>query len=177
MPDVITTERMILRPYGPDEAPLLHALMSDTRVIFWAPRPMTTAESERWLADIHATPDGLGWRAAFARESDTETRHLSHVGLQLLTGGPDIEIAYHFHVDAWGKGLATEAARAILDHGFHQLDLERIVAIALPTNERSLRVIAKLGMPFIGERDHRGRAHRQFALTRDAYLRRQAASR
>jgi RimJ/RimL family protein N-acetyltransferase len=168
MLEPLVTPRMILRPYRPDEGPLLHAWMADHRVIFWAKRTITPAESEAWLKEILALPDGLGWWAAFSR--DGGERHLGHVGLQRLGKSADIEIAYHFHVEAWGQGLATEAAEAVLDHGFRGIRLARIVAIALPTNQRSLRVIAKLGLPFVGMREHHGIEHREFALTRAAYL-------
>jgi RimJ/RimL family protein N-acetyltransferase len=165
------TPRLALRPYRPDEGPLLHQLMADHSVIFWAKRTITPPESEAWLRDILALPDGLGWWAVFAREGG---RHLGHVGLQPLGKSRDIEIAYHFHADAWGHGYATEAARAVLDHGFREAGLDRIVAIALPTNHRSLRVIEKLGLPEIGTRLHHGVEHREFALTREAYLARAA---
>jgi RimJ/RimL family protein N-acetyltransferase len=167
MSEPILTPRQLLRPYRADEAPLLHALMADLRVIFWAKRPMTLAEAEDWLREIDPMPAGLGWWAVFRRGDGP---HLGHVGLQHLGDSRDVEIAYHFHVDAWGQGYATEAARALLDHGFRVLGLDRIVAIALPTNERSLRVIAKLGLLPAGERSHHGRVHRAFALAREPYL-------
>jgi ribosomal-protein-alanine N-acetyltransferase len=163
----IETARLTLRPYRPDEGPLLHRLMADHRVIFWAKRPITPAETEAWLEEILALPDGLGWWAVFPRDGE---RHLGHVGLQPLGKSADIEIAYHFHADAWGQGYATEAARAVLDYGFRELRLDRIVAIALPTNRRSLRVIAKLGLPETGMRLHHGIEHREFALARASYL-------
>lgn len=167
MIEPIQTARMSLRPYRPGEAPLIHELMADHRVIFWAKRAMTPAESAAWLSEILALPDGLGWWAAF-RTGDE--RHLGHVGLQPLGKSPDIEIAYHFHVHAWGQGFATEAARAIIDHGFRRLGLERILAIALPTNAHSLGVIERLGLAETSARMHHGLEHRQFALTRAAYL-------
>jgi RimJ/RimL family protein N-acetyltransferase len=168
--DAIETERLIIRPYRPDEAPLLHSIIGDRRVIFWATRSFTFPEAERWLAEILAMPDGLGWWPVFRREGPHEGAHLGHVALQRLGDSEDIEIAYHFHVDAWGRGYATEAARAALDYGFRALGLERIVAIALPVNARSIRVIDKLGLEPIGTRMHHELEHREFALTRAEYL-------
>ena len=58
------------------------------------------------------------------------------------------EIGYSFEKEYWGKGFATEAAVAWLDFGFRSAGLERIVAVAEPENEGSIKVMKKLGMKF-----------------------------
>ena len=60
--------------------------------------------------------------------------------------GPEVEIAWIFGRQYWGKGYATEAARACLDYGLGELGIERIVAIIFPENAPSIRVAEKLGM-------------------------------
>src|SRR5262249_54763446 len=69
-------------------------------------------------------------------------------GLKYLDDGPEIEVGYHLARPAWGKGYATEAARACLRHGFDRLGLPRIVAVVDPLNHASQRVIEKLGLKF-----------------------------
>jgi len=77
---------------------------------------------------------------------------VGEAGLQLLEGGPDVEIGYTFARAAWGRGFATEAARAILRWAFAVLRLERVVAVADPANAASLHVLDKLGLRRLGMR-------------------------
>ena len=58
----------------------------------------------------------------------------------------ETEILYAYSRSSWGRGLATEAARATLDFGFGQTPLPRIVAYAVPDNAASTRVMDKLAM-------------------------------
>lgn len=61
----------------------------------------------------------------------------------------DIEIGWHFHPEHWGQGYATEAARAVLAHGF-AAGLDRVVAVTNPANAPSRAVCARLGMRHVG---------------------------
>jgi RimJ/RimL family protein N-acetyltransferase len=65
---------------------------------------------------------------------------------------PAVEVGWRLARPAWGRGLATEGARASLRHAFEELELEAVISIIDPENERSIRVAEKLGM-------RRGRAH------------------
>ena len=67
-------------------------------------------------------------------------------GLRSLLGTP--EVVYHFATAHWGKGLATELARASLRFGFEERSFDRIVAIAKPKNAASIHVMEKLGMHY-----------------------------
>lgn len=80
-------------------------------------------------------------------------------GLDHLWGGEEIEIGYWLAPDYWGKGLATEAAQAVLRYGFGRLGLLRIVAVAHPENQASIRVLEKLGMAFEKTVLHEGITH------------------
>ena len=59
---------------------------------------------------------------------------------------PAVEVAWRLARAYWGRGYATEAARAALDYGFEQLGLTEIVALTVPANQRSRRVMERLGM-------------------------------
>ena len=65
---------------------------------------------------------------------------------------PAVEIAWRLGAGFWGKGYATEAAKAVLEYGLKVLDLRSIVAFSVPENKRSLRVMEKIGLC----RDYRG---------------------
>ncbi len=60
--------------------------------------------------------------------------------------GPEVEVAYELAPRVWGHGYATEAARALVDYGFGELSLRRIVALILPDNARSRNVASKCGL-------------------------------
>lgn len=64
--------------------------------------------------------------------------------------GPEIEIGYRLAQRFWGRGYATEAARAVLSHGFGALGLERIIAVTIPENYASQHVLSKIGMRRVG---------------------------
>jgi ribosomal-protein-alanine N-acetyltransferase len=78
-------------------------------------------------------------------------------GLELLEGGPNVELGFHFARQYWGQGYATEAAGACLEWGFKELDRLRIVAIVDPENAASARVLQKIGMERDGWATHFGR--------------------
>lgn len=76
-----------------------------------------------------------------------------------MDGIDDVEVGYGFTPAAWGRGLATEATVACLEHGWHSLGLTSIVAITLPINIASRRVMEKAGMRFDREILHSGIPH------------------
>ena len=69
-------------------------------------------------------------------------------GLAFLDKTDEIEIGYGIAKEYWGRGLTTEAAAASLRYGFEELKLDRIVAVAMPENLASRRIMEKLGMRF-----------------------------
>ena len=80
-------------------------------------------------------------------------------GFDRLWGGEEIEIGYWLAPDYWGKGLATEAAQAVMRYGRDTLGLRQIVAVAQPENKASIRVLKKLGMIREKNVTHEGVAH------------------
>lgn len=80
--------------------------------------------------------------------------------------GPDVEAAYLFRRDRWGRGYATEALRAVLDVAHGQLSLGRVVALAYPENDASRRVMEKAGMVADGTQQAYGRELTRHVSTR-----------
>ena len=77
-------------------------------------------------------------------------------GLQPVKDTPEVEIAYHYLPSAWGRGYATEAARAILEFGFKTIRLEEVVGLVFPENVASSRVLEKAGMWYVGQASYFG---------------------
>ena len=96
MPLTLLTERLQLRPYRSDEAPLLHSIIGDLRVVFWRETPGTLAEAEQILArNEEFKKQGQGVWGVFERETD---RFLGQTILQPLPETGEPEIGYHFAV-------------------------------------------------------------------------------
>ncbi|MEK7838507.1 MAG: GNAT family N-acetyltransferase, partial [candidate division NC10 bacterium] len=83
---------------------------------------------------------------------------------------PDVEVLYAIARRCWGRGLAAEAAGAVLAHGFETLDLPRIVAVTRPQHHASRSVITKLGMTYEQDVEVYGIRAVLYALSREAYL-------
>lgn len=106
-----------------------------------------------WVVEWQDQPGFLGWCGLFPLEDS---------GL--------IEIGYRYVRAAWGRGVATEAGRTVLDHGFSTLGLDPIVAVAARENTASRRVLEKLGLGYRGLRLHYGHDLAFYELRRGAYL-------
>ena len=82
--------------------------------------------------------------------------------------GPEVEIAYELAPRAWGRGYATEAARALVEYGLRELGLARIVALILPDNVRSRHVAEKAAMRLAGPARHYGLDLLKYAIGADS---------
>jgi ribosomal-protein-alanine N-acetyltransferase len=142
----ITTERLVLRVYEPDDVARLHeVLFGDPAVRRFTGGPSTLEETRAIVAryiEAHAR-DGYSYWAVVERDSGDL---VGEAGLKPLDDlGPDVELGYAFAEPSWGRGYATEAARAILAEAFGPLGLPRVFATARPENAGSRHVLAKLG--------------------------------
>jgi RimJ/RimL family protein N-acetyltransferase len=150
----LETERLLLRPWRPaEDLDALAAVNGDPEVMrFVAPnRPLTRAETEAQLERFvaHWDEHGFGLWAVVPRRAP-DARCIGFAGLAipsfLPAVLPAVEVGWRLTAAAWGRGYATEAARASLAFGFERLALRSIVSIVDARNERSLRVCEKLGM-------------------------------
>ena len=146
MPE-IETERLLLRMFCPDDLDNLAGLFSDPEVMRYVGEGNTVnrEETDKALQSIikHWETHGFGRWAAVDRVTN---EFVGFGGLRSLLGTP--EVVYHFATAHWGKGLATELARASLRFGFEGRSFDRIVAIAKPKNAASIHVMEKLGMHY-----------------------------
>ena len=150
MPLPLETERLVIRSYREDDATPLHDVFGSPEVMKWTPSAPSkdVAETAQRLARTMAftarQPPGMGLWALELRHT---SEFLGQVGLFPVEGkGPEVEVAYELAPRVWGHGYATEAARALVDYGFGELNLRRIVALILPDNARSRNVATKCGL-------------------------------
>jgi len=178
MTPTFETPRLRLRPLAaPDEADLV-ALDSDPEVMRYVGSPggvRSRAETvERARLRIRETGQGVYEPLGFWR---IESRSGAFHGVAALIRMPDaddVEIAYRLARSAWGQGIATEAAGALLAHALGPLALTRVVAVTYPENHASQRVLDKLGFERRGMREYKGVQATYHVLTPSAWARRAA---
>jgi RimJ/RimL family protein N-acetyltransferase len=155
--DELWTTRLRLRRWSRhDLAPLSEVFAKPEVWQFPFGRGFTRDETERFLAYRIAEQATGGW-SEWAVELGDSGRLLGYVGLSephfLPEVMPTVEIGWRLDPDVWGRGFATEAARAALDDGFSRPGLDDVVSIYEPDNKSSGRVMVRLGMRF--DRDTR----------------------
>ena len=151
--DSLTTGRLALRRFTPDDLPLLVRMNADPEVTRYTGGPMDRAATEEMLRErileYYDKHPGLGVWATIERASG------ACVGMHLLNhilGEPDIQVGYMLLREHWGRGFATEMCAALLHYGFVAVGLPRIVAITNLDNFASQRVLEKAGLRRAGER-------------------------
>ena len=145
----LTTERLVLRPFGPDDADAVERLAGERAVADTTlniPHPYPPGAGAEWIASL-----GPGWEegtrltlAIAARESPRELR--GAVGLGIKPAHRYAELGYWIALPHWNRGYATEASRALVGYGFDALGLHRVQARHFVRNPASGRVMVKLGM-------------------------------
>ena len=149
----LTTDRLGLRRFTPDDLDWLLDLYSDVDVTRYLGGVKTRPQMEEllhiWILEYYDEHPGLGIWVTHERETNTR------VGLHLLNhvrGESIIQVGFTLAKSAWGKGLGTEMAYALLRYGFIDRTLPRIAGIASLKNYASQRVLTKIGLERRGER-------------------------
>jgi RimJ/RimL family protein N-acetyltransferase len=161
--DARTTERLLLRPPEPADAPSYQALLMDPVIGEWlAPpplRPFEPADGDLWLSEDerHWERFGFGPWAVLERDGGA---YLGWVGLKWTDVGDraGIEVLWAIDPARHGEGFAAEAAAAALDFAV-DLELDEVFAMILPINAASRRVAEKIGLETTGEVEHAGFDH------------------
>lgn len=145
MHPTLRTERLILRPWREEDLEPFAALNDDPKVMEYFPAHLSRAESDAMAERIrtHFERESFG---LWAVEVPGVAPFIGFTGLQKPSFMPVVEVGWRLAHEYWGAGYATEAARASLEWGFANLELDEIVAMVVPTNRRSQRVMEKLGM-------------------------------
>ncbi len=146
---MLPTERLLLRRFRAEDRARFAAINADPRVREHLPGLMSREQSDAMADRIeqHVVRHGFG---LWAVEVKGGPPFIGYVGLSipLFTAHftPCVEIGWRLDSAEWGKGYATEGARAALAFGFQQLALSEIVSFTVPANERSWRVMERIGM-------------------------------
>jgi RimJ/RimL family protein N-acetyltransferase len=146
---VIKTDRLILRPWRPEDRAPFAAMNADPAVMEFFVSTMTREESDSLADKIEAGFAERGFGLWAVEELETG-EFLGFAGLIYQSFEahftPAFEIGYRLARPAWGKGYATEASRAAVAYGFTEAGLSDIVSMTCVPNVRSQNVMRKLGM-------------------------------
>jgi RimJ/RimL family protein N-acetyltransferase len=159
LPHELRTDRLLLRRWLPSDRTPFAALNADPRVMEHFPAVLTREKSDALVARIEAGFDRHGF-GLWALEIPNAASFAGFVGLSVpgleAHFTPCVEIGWRLGAEYWGRGYATEAARAVLTFGFEPLALPEIVSFTVPGNVRSRRVMERIGMSHdpAGDFDH-----------------------
>jgi RimJ/RimL family protein N-acetyltransferase len=141
---ILDTSRLMLRPWTDQDLAPFAVMNADERVMEFLPKVLTESESDALAARIgeHFERHGFG---LWALEIPGVTNFAGFVGLSIpkfqAHFTPCVEVGWRLAHEHWGKGYATEAAKAAVDFGFTDLNLDQIVSFTVPVNVRSRRVM------------------------------------
>ena len=145
----LQTSRLILRNWKQNDIEPFAILNSDPRVCEFLPNVLSQGETLTSVIKIqsHFKKHAFG---LFAVELISTKTFIGFVGLKYFSFDshftPSVELAWRLSWENWGQGLATEAAQKVTQYGFETLGLPEILAITAKNNQRSRRVMEKLGM-------------------------------
>lgn len=149
MPPVITTQRLHLRNWLSTDADPFYAINQDPLVYEYLKGPMTMDEVRDFI-DRMQQQFTLGGYTLWAVEEKSSGAMMGFVGLNHTDWPahftPAVEIGWRLGSQYWGKGYATEAAKAVLSYAFEALSLTELVSLTAVANQRSRRVMEKIGM-------------------------------
>jgi RimJ/RimL family protein N-acetyltransferase len=146
---MLAAQAVALRKVGRADLDAVHRLISNMDVVRCMLVPLSTSreQSEAFLNDAVREWIAGSWSSFTRAICDPGLDELIGLcGICTLSGSEQAELWYLLRPDVWGHGLATEAARQMLEFGFGELNLHRIWATCVPENTASLRVLEKLGM-------------------------------
>ena len=146
----LRTSQLVLRPWRDEDIADFAEMSADPVVMeYLLPLSERGLSADTWVARKRAHWDEHGF-GQWVVELPGEASFIGVVGLETVSYDahftPAVEVAWRLVRAYWGRGYATEAAKAALDYGFGEVGLGEIVALTVPANQRSRRVMERLGM-------------------------------
>ena len=167
MPE-LDTKRLLLRPFAETDLYRMAELMADEGFMRFSLGRFDREQTAAFLAKVCAR-DRAGLPSQYAVIMRAENRLIGYCGFfaQTIDGVEELEIAYRIDPAYWNRGVATEATRAVVDHGLNNLQLPRLISLIHPDNAPSRRVAEKNGMMLEKETTFRGFPTLLFCLRRE----------
>ena len=167
---ILETPRLVLREITPLDAQNAYDLNADWEVIkYTGDDAFESVEAAQKFLENYKdyVKNGFGRWAVILKEKD---EFLGWCGLKYNEDIKEVDLGYRFSQKNWGKGYATESAKACLEYGFNQLNLETIIARANQENTASINVMKKLSMQFEKTGDFCGENAVQYRINKADFL-------
>ena len=147
---ILETERLIIREHVLSDAPFFFTLNSNYNVVKYTGDSSfkTIEEAEKIVQYVINQYKENGYGRWLVAEKETGNP-IGWCGLKFHTDTKETDIGYRLLESAWGKGYATESAKACIDYGFKHFNLNRIIGDAIKENTASINVFKKLGMTYL----------------------------
>ncbi len=170
---ITRTDRLTSRHFRLDDGPAMDHIFGDPEVMRYGRGVQTPQWVRNWLrgwVERYSQAPGLGLWAVVENSSGDVVGYCGLFPYPDVGGQPEIEVGYRLARPFWGRGYATEAARAVRDYAFGTLRLPRLVALIDPSNVASIRVAEKLGLRHERDVTMPGSTHadRVYAIARPA---------
>jgi RimJ/RimL family protein N-acetyltransferase len=164
----LCTRRLGLRPIAAADRNVLHALWTapDVRQFLWDDRVIDLATVDGVIERSAASFEAEGFGHFALREGEGAAL-IGTCGLHRTAPSAEPELLYSLAPSHWGRGLATEAARAVIADAFERLALPRVLARADVPNRASVEVMKRLGMKHEGESAEGALRLVRYALARE----------
>ena len=149
----IETERLLIRPFKMEDIEPSYKMNLDAEVSRYTGDDGVVSKKEierRIIENVLGDYQKHGF-GRLAVELKGENKFIGFTGLKYLEDMNEVDLGYRFMKKYWGKGIATESAQACVNLGFNTLGLKRIIAMVLPENKGSIRVLEKLNFEYEGE--------------------------
>lgn len=154
----LESDRLVLRPFVEDDLDDYARLCADPEVMRHVGSGKTLDRAESWLSIAgilgHWQLRGYG---LWAVDEKASGNFVGRIGLHYPEGWPGLEIGWRIMREHWGRGFATEGARAAANYAFETVRAEHVLSVIQPANTASIRVAEKLGETFRERRELAGR--------------------
>ena len=147
---ILETERLIIREHVLSDAPFFFELNSNYNVVKYTGDVAfnNLEEAENIVRYVMNQYKKIGYGRWLVAEKKTNNP-IGWCGLKYHADTKETDIGYRLLESAWGKGYATESAKACIDYGFKHFHLNHIVGNAMKENTASIQVLKKLGMTYL----------------------------
>lgn len=171
MNHILDTERLFLREFKIDDAQLLIDLNSNINVTrYTGDGPVESVAKAKEILEKIIFPQYKHKMGRWAVHLKSTNEFIGWCGLKHIEELNEIDLGYRFFEKYWGKGYATEAAKAVLAYGFKTLKLQKVVGRATIENTNSIKVLEKLSLQFEKEDVEDGDKIYKYFLTNTQYL-------
>ena len=156
---ILETKRLVIKEPSASDFDNLLALRTDADVMQYIGNGsvQTREQVKEFLDNAKPYLDkyGLAFYSVFEKDTGNFVGQAGLFHLGFNVNQPEIELAYRLHKKFWHQGYATEIAKSLIEYGFSKLSLQKIIAIVHPENERSRKIMQKIGMTYYGMIDYK----------------------